>query len=66
MSDSAANGNASDPVLNFFTGQAGAGQKTEGIQVKAFVLNLAIALGTFAIQVSGFFLLKNSAIGRRI
>lgn len=55
-----------DPILGFLKGQAGTAQNTQGIQVKAFVLNLAIALGTFALQISGFFLLKSSAIGRRI
>ena len=58
--------NATDPILNFLNGQGGTAQNTQGIQVKAFVLNLAIALGTFAVQISGFFLLKSSAIGRRI
>ena len=60
------NATANDPVSGIFNGNAGAAQTTEGIQVKAFVLNLAIALGTFAVQLSGFFLLKSSAIGRRI
>ena len=58
--------NGSDPFQDFLNGQAGKGQSTQGIQVKAFVLNLAIALGTFTVQLSGFFLLKSSAVGRRI
>ncbi|KAG8526403.1 uncharacterized protein KY384_000059 [Bacidia gigantensis] len=63
MSNNTAAGN---PVNDFLKGNAGAAQNTQGIQVKAFVLNLGIALATFAVQLSGFFLLKSSAIGRRI
>ena len=44
----------------------GTGQNSEGIAVKAFVLNLAIGLALFALEIAGFFILKNSAIGRRI
>lgn len=53
-------------VLDFLNGQAGVGQNKAGIAVKAFVLNIAISLGLFAFEISGFFLLKSSAMGRRI
>jgi hypothetical protein len=52
--------------LDFLNGQAGSGQNREGIALKAFVLNIAVSLGLFAFELSGFFLLKSSAIGRRI
>ncbi|KAI4283333.1 MAG: hypothetical protein L6R38_002248 [Xanthoria sp. 2 TBL-2021] len=37
-----------------------------GIQLAAFVLNLAVSLSLFAFAILAFFLLKSSAIGRRI
>lgn len=37
-----------------------------GIAFKGFLLNIAVSLGLFTFQVAGFFLLKSSAIGRRI
>lgn len=37
-----------------------------GIQLRAFVLNIAVNLGLFTALVLAFFLLKSSAIGRRI
>ena len=52
--------------LDFLNGQAGAGQNQQGVAVKAFVLNIAVSLGLFAFEISGFFLLKSSALGRRI
>lgn len=52
--------------LDLLNGQAGSGQNKEGIALKAFVLNIAVSLGLFAFELSGFFLLKSSAIGRRI
>lgn len=59
--------NSSDNgFLDIINGGAGAGQNTHGIAIKNFVLNLAVGLGLFAFNISGFFLLKNSAIGRRI
>ena len=53
-------------LLDFLNGQAGVGQNQQGIAVKAFILNIAISLGLFAFEISGFFLLKSSAIGRRL
>ena len=55
-----------ETLLDFLNGQAGVGRNQEGIAVKAFVLNIAVSLGLFAFQISGFFLLKSSATGRRI
>lgn len=52
--------------LNILNGNAGVAQNKEGIALKAFVLNIAVSLGLFAFEVSAFFLLKSSAIGRRI
>lgn len=52
--------------MNVFNGEAGVGQNKEGIPLKAFVLNIAVSLGLFAFEISGFFLLKSSAVGRRI
>ena len=61
-----ANSTHNDTLLDFLNGQAGVAGNQEGVAVKAFVLNIAISLGLFAFEISGFFLLKSSAIGRRI
>ena len=53
-------------LFDFIDGEAGVGQNKEGIALKAFVLNIAVSLGLFAFEISGFFLLKSSAMGRRI
>lgn len=53
-------------VVGFLNGNSGVGQNKAGITVKAFALNIAVNLGLFAFELSGFFLLKSSAIGRRI
>ena len=47
-------------------GQAGAALGSQGISTKTFALNLATGLALFVFQLSGFFLLKSSDIGRRI
>lgn len=60
------NSSGDEPFLDFLSGQAGVGQNKQGIAVKAFVLNIAVSLGLFAFEISAFFLLKSSAIGRRI
>ena len=61
-SNSAGNG-----TLETFFGAAPAdAQAQAGIQLRAFVLNLAVSLSLFAFELSAFFLLKSSAIGRRI
>lgn len=54
-------------ILDEIFGGAPADVKAQaGIQLRAFLLNLAVSFGLFAFQVSAFFLLKSSAIGRRI
>ena len=60
------NSSSDDPISGLLYGQAGVGQNQQGIAVKAFVLNLVVSLGLFAFEISGFFLLKSSALGRRI
>jgi hypothetical protein len=60
------NSSGNGSILNVFNGEAGVGQNKEGIPLKAFVLNIAVSLGLFAFEISGFFLLKSSAVGRRI
>lgn len=52
--------------VGFIDAGAGAGQSSQGIAIKAFIVNLAVGLGLFAFEISGFFLLKSAAIGRRI
>ena len=62
--------NVSNTPIDGFVGLidagAGVGQNRAGIATKAFVLNLAVGLGLFVFEIAGFFLLKSSAIGRRI
>lgn len=53
-------------ITGIFDGQAGAAQASDGITTKAFLLNLAVGFGLFAVELSIFFLLKSSNIGRRI
>ena len=65
MSDNSSLGD-NGTFLGLLNGEAGVGQNQQGIALKAFVLNIAVSLGLFAFEVSGFFLLKSSAIGRRI
>lgn len=52
-------------IPSLFNG-TGDSQNLQGVATKAFVLNLAVSLGLFAFELLGFFLLKSSAIGRRI
>ena len=59
------NGNATS-FLCLLDGQPTLGQDKSGTNVKAFVLSVAVSLGLFAFNLSGFFLLRSSAIGRRI
>lgn len=49
-----------------FTGGQTNATDQEGITTKAFVLNLATGFILFALQTTGFFLLKNSSAGRRL
>jgi hypothetical protein len=53
-------------VPEIFQGNAGAAGAGGPVNTKAFFLNLATGAALFAFQVSGFFLLKSSNIGRRI
>lgn len=57
---------AADGFVGFINAGAGVGQGKAGIATKAFVLNLAVGLVLFALEISAFLLLKSSAIGRRI
>jgi len=65
MADSG-NTSSTDEFLNLLDGNAGTAQQSDGIATKAFLLNLATGLGLFAFQLTGFFLLKSSSIGRRL
>lgn len=62
MTNSSSNGT----ILDLLNGETDVGQNKQGIALKAFVLNIAVSLGLFAFEISGFFLLKSSAVGRRI
>lgn len=62
-SNSSGNGSAVDQI---FYGSAQNLSDTEGITTKAFVLNLATGFVLFTLQTTGFLLLKNSSIGRRL
>lgn len=53
-------------LVDLINAGAGVGQNTEGIAIKAFVVNLAVGIVLFALEVLGFLFLKSSAIGRRI
>jgi hypothetical protein len=59
------NTNISDP-LSFLNGNAGAAQGSAGITTRAFLLNLAIGFGLFSVELTIFFVLKSSSLGRRI
>lgn len=52
--------------LGIIDGNAGAAKASEGITTRAFALNLAVGFALFVFEVSGFFLLKSSDIGRRL
>lgn len=60
------NATGNGTILNIIDGTAGIGHNTQGIAVKAFALNIAVSLGLFAFEISAFFLLKSSAVGRRL
>lgn len=54
-------------TLETFFGSAPANvQAQAGIQLRAFLLNIAVSLALFTAQIVAFFLLKSSALGRRI
>ncbi|KAK3709000.1 hypothetical protein LTR37_011164 [Vermiconidia calcicola] len=62
-----ATGNSTgDEFLNqIINGNAGDAAEKEGTTTKSFVLNLALALGLFTFQLTGFLLLKSSNIALR-
>ena len=64
--NSTSNSGVNGTLETFFGGAPADAQAQAGIQVRAFVLNLAISLGLFALEIGAFFILKSSAIGRRI
>jgi hypothetical protein len=53
-------------VTSIFNGNAGSAANTGVVTTRAFFLNLAAGFGLAAFQLTGFFLLKSSNIGRRI
>ncbi|KAK5174473.1 uncharacterized protein LTR77_001553 [Saxophila tyrrhenica] len=66
MASNSTNSTGGDIVDDLLNGNPGAAQDSSGIATKAFFLNLAFAFGLFAFQLTGFFLLKSSGLGRRI
>ena len=68
MSDNNSSSNGNPNFYNIINGgaTAGAAANDKGITTKAFALNLATGLALFLFEVTGFFLLKSSSIGRRI
>ena len=63
MSQNQIAGNEAFDIIN---GQGGAAQGQKGISTRAFALNLALGIALFVTELTGFFLLKDSKIGRRI
>lgn len=63
----ASNGNSGSSSIgaSIINGDAGAAQEGP-VTTRAFFLNLATGFGLFAFELTGFFLLKNASIGRRI
>ncbi|OQO00755.1 hypothetical protein B0A48_13246 [Cryoendolithus antarcticus] len=61
-----ANSTNSTGITDIFNGNAGVAQNNGGIATKSFVLNLATGVALFTFQFSGFLLLKNSNLGRRL
>lgn len=53
-------------VTDIFEGNAGIAGESSSVTTRAFFLNLATGAALFAFEISGFFLLKNSNLGRRI
>ena len=49
-----------------FNSSTSLGPNLQGIDTKGLVLNIVFSLALFASEILGFFLLKSSAIGRRI
>lgn len=66
MADSTHNSASGGDFYDIINGNNGAAQRSVGISTKAFALNLATGLALFLLEVSGFFLLKSSEIGKRI
>lgn len=63
---SSSNSSSNGTFETFFGGPPADVQAQTGIQLRAFVLNIAVSLALFALEVSAFFVLKSAAIGRRI
>lgn len=63
--DNNSTGNITD-IGSLLNGDAGAAQGSEGITTRAFLLNLAVGFGLFSVELTIFFLLKSSNLGRRI
>ena len=62
-----ANGNSTGSGFgDIINGNAGAAADSNGVTTKGFALNLAAGLALFVFNLTGFFLLKSSSIGRRI
>ncbi|KAL9017671.1 MAG: hypothetical protein Q9185_005005 [Variospora sp. 1 TL-2023] len=62
----AANSTGNSTIDTLFLGAPADVQGQAGIQLRAFVLNIAVNLSLFTAAILLFFLLKSSAIGRRI
>lgn len=60
------NSTSNSTLYNWFGGAPADVQAQAGIQLRGFLLNIAVNLGLFAAAILAFFLLKSSAIGRRI
>ncbi|KAL9014700.1 MAG: hypothetical protein Q9173_000649 [Seirophora scorigena] len=60
------NSTSNSTFYNWFGGAPADVQAQAGIQLRGFLLNIAVNLGLFAAAILAFFLLKSSAIGRRI
>jgi hypothetical protein len=60
------NDGAPSNITGLFEGEAGSAQNSAGITTRAFLLNLAVGFGLFAVELTIYFLLKSSNIGRRI
>ena len=61
-----ANSSHNGTLLDLLNGQSGLAGNQQGIAVKGFLLNIAVSLGLFVFEISGFLLFKSSAMGRRI
>ena len=62
------NSSGNGTILDFLNGGNGLDQiqNKEGETSEDFALSVAVSLGLFTFEILGFFLLKSSAVGRRI